>query len=138
MKWPWIKRSFLERELRYKEELFDLSQKAILEGYTRLQAYVTKLESLIDLERERYEAERRRADRLQDTLSTQAGLPPATETVLGERALADAAATEEGKKMARQMKELFSEQTGVLHDELGFELPPQLKDGVEAMMKRMD
>ena len=138
MKWPWISRTRFEREMLHNEEVSGLREQANLAELSRLRAYILKLEGLIDLERERYEAERRRADRLQDTLSTQAGLPPATETVLGERALADAAAAEEGKKMARQMKELFSEQTGVLHDELGFELPPQLKEGVEAMMKRME
>lgn len=133
-----ITRTRFEREMLHNEEVSALREQANLTELSRLREYARKLERLVDLERERYEAERKRGDRLQDTLSTQAGLPPATETVLGERHAGDELAETERKKMSRQMKELFSEQVGIIHDELGLELPPELKEGVEQMMKDIE
>jgi bacterioferritin (cytochrome b1) len=64
---------------------------------------VTKLERLVDHEREVINSERARADRAADALLQQNGLPPVTDLVVGESKLA-----------AQDAKDKFSEQQKIL------------------------
>lgn len=87
---------------------------------------------------ELFDAERVRADRLQDQLLLIHGEAPVTETVRVEKKAENAAQETEDVKRAREMQEIFAEQmnetgdgSGMLEAEVGIELPDEFKSVAE-------
>lgn len=75
----------------------------------RLNEYVVKCENLIDHERNRVTDERERADRVNDALLQQNGLPASTATVRQEQAEYQTKADDAFEKRRKEFEEIYSE-----------------------------
>lgn len=75
----------------------------------QLKAYIAKCEHLIDHERQRVTDERERADRVNDALLQQNGLPASTATVREEQAQNQKTLEDAFEKQRREYAEIYSE-----------------------------
>lgn len=101
----------------------------------RANAYIGKLEKLLDHERARIDDERERADRATDSLLLQNGTPPVTAT--GRR---DNEAQEEERKDAEktylsQLAEISRETVDTHYDDFGLELPSEFQEAAAELLK---
>lgn len=91
--------------------------------------YLTLLESELQFYRNKFDAERERADRLHDQLLTVHGLEPATVTMINENEAKRAQVSDALGEQQRQLSELYAESVPEMlgddeYAELG--LPPDL------------
>jgi len=93
----------------------------------RANAYIAKLERLLDHERERIEAERERADRATDSLLLQNGTPPVTAIGNRESRAIEEKREEAEKTVREQIADIYRETTATYYDDLGRELPEELR-----------
>lgn len=102
---PWITKTKLRIELAV-----ELTKNASLQReIDRLQAYIVKCENLIDHERERVNDERERADRVNDALLQQNGLPASTSTVRAEQAEIQSKIEDAFEKQRQEFNEIYAE-----------------------------
>lgn len=101
-----------------------------------LNAYIVKLENLLDHERQRISDEQERADRATDALLLQNGTPPVTATGRRETEAKDEERAEAAADIERQLAEIYSENAVVFFDDIGRELPPDLQEAAAELMKK--
>lgn len=98
-----------------------------------LTSQIAKLEKLAEYWQRRADDERDRADRLNDGLLQQNGLPATTNTVRREsESERDRMKTEQEHRM-REVAEIYGETNGMM-EEMGLELPPELKAEADKMI----
>lgn len=101
----WITKSTLRLELAVEKT----KNASLQHEIERLEEYVTKCENLIDHERQRVDDERERADRVNDSLLQQNGLPASTATVRAEQAAHQSKMEEAFEKQQREFAEIYAE-----------------------------
>ena len=83
--------------------------------------------------RERYDAERERADRLQDAMLAMHGQEPVTDTVLSERSDLQARQQSARNEREKQLAEMFAESLEEVQQD-GLELPDELKIAAQGLV----
>ena len=96
--------------------------------------YLRNLEKELDYWRARADAERERADRIQDQLMAVNGYEPATETVRVAHQELNEKAEQDRAEQMRQMQEMFAESIEDAESG-GLELPSELQGLAKQMMK---
>ena len=101
----------------------------------RANAYIAKLERLLDHERSRIDDERERADRATDALLLQNGTPPVTATGRRDTEAQEEKRAEAEKDYFEQLAEISRECVDTHYDDLGLELPPELQEAAAELLK---
>lgn len=99
------------------------------EGYTirlrELQTYVTRLESLVEHERDRIDAERSRADRSSDALLQQNGIAPVSEIGVRKAEEDNEEAAEKFEEAKKRIGEFYAENIDDIDSDS--EISPEIK-----------
>jgi|SRR6185369_3400046 len=102
---------------------------AQLEGMTlqlrQREEYITKLEHLLDHERDRIDAERNRADRASDALLQQNGIAPITELGVAKSEASNEAAQAEMQELRDRVGQFYAESLDDLESDA--EISPEIK-----------
>lgn len=94
----------------------------------RLNEYITKCENLIDHERSRVTDERERADRVNDALLQQNGLPASTATVRDEQAELQLKRDTAFEKQRKEFEEIYAETMEDFSGDPDTDLTQDIKD----------
>lgn len=122
-------------ELEKREKEYDLGLRAYEKEIALLNKHISMLDNELAYYRNRAEDERQRADRLNDALMQQNGLPEVTSTVKRERADDRDRAKEEFERRQQQIGEIYAEEMNTNYDDEGLELlPPDLAEAAQALM----
>lgn len=99
----------------------------------RLKVYIVKCENLIDHERQRVTDERERADRVNDSLLQQNGLPASTATVRLEQAEQSDKIKSEFERQMKELQEIYSETTEEMAGDSGDDFIQEIKAQLPAV-----
>lgn len=99
----------------------------------RLKVYIIKCENLIDHERQRVTDERERADRVNDSLLQQNGLPASTATVRLEQAEQSDKIKSEFERQMKELQEIYSETTEEMAGDSGDDFIQEIKAQLPAV-----
>lgn len=127
-------RFFRNREIELQTKLFESEKAALVAEIALLKEHVARCERVIDIERQRVENERERADRLNDAILQQNGLPNVTSTGLNEQAKLEEKRRSEQEQRLREVIEIGADQLNNLYDMSGVELPPDLQAEMDALL----
>lgn len=99
-----------------------------------LRKHLEMLDKELAYYRHRADDERQRADRLNDALLQQNGLPETTSTVIREKTARKDAAEQEFERRQEFIGEMFAEELHTTYDEEGLELPTDLAAAAQELM----
>lgn len=97
----------------------------------RLNSYITKCENLIEHERGRVTDERERADRVNDALLQQNGLPASTATVRADQAQEQAKIKDAYEEQMKQLAEIYGETSEEMAGDSGDDFTQDIKAAVQ-------
>lgn len=123
-----------EREVDLEAQMAVLERRAVEAELAKAKEYIATCERVIDIERGRVQQERERADRLNDAILQQNGLPNVTSTGLTEAAIAEEKQKDIRDEQLRQFAEISADQLGNAYDAWGIELPPELGEQVKELI----
>ena len=124
-----------KREETLQSDLRRETMGALQGQIDRANAYIAKLERLLDHERSRIDDERERADRATDALLLQNGTPPVTATGRRESEAQEEKRAEAEKDYFEQLAEISRETVDTHYDDFGLELPPELQEAAAELLK---
>jgi hypothetical protein len=120
-----------ESELAMRSQMNETRIASLAADLRAAKDYAAKCERLIERERERFEKEQSRADRISDAVFQSNGLPPASDALVREqRAQEDTAAKKQLDHMAELM-EIWSETESDLTDDGAAPLPEEIAETVK-------